>query len=374
MSQSFARVGIVGAGYIAGVHANAAAPISDVLRIVAVADADASAAQMMAARYGYGNAYGDVAAMLANERLDGVIIATWPSSHLELIHQCVGAGIRYVLCEKPFVLSGADAVDAWQLAERSGSTITEAFMYRHHPAIDRVDRLLASRELGTLDHVRASFTYVNLAAAGAFEPTDPSRPWRLRADQGGGALYDIGAYTINACTYAAAAIPTRVAAFGRQRNAFGTSDKIMGLIDYDNGVVGLIEASETSDCTQELQIFGELGTLHLPFTWTIYDESEITIQRSLPVTHRHPDQHFRTLTDRFAVPRSNAFQDQLMNAANVMRGAASPRVTLAETVVNTLTMEALATSLNEREEVDVRVPPEIARAFLEPSAAVAVPA
>ena len=363
-AQSPVRLGVIGAGYIAGVHGTAAAAIPRDVEFVAVADANPAAAAALADRFGWAHAYGDVAEMLRVEELDAVIIATWPSTHLELIQQCVEAGVRHILCEKPFVLTGAQAFEVWELAVSSGATITEAFMYRHHPAITRIDGLLDARALGAIDHVRASFTYVNLASELGIDPKDPNRPWRFRADQGGGALYDIGAYAINACTHVAASVPTRVAAFGRPANEFGTSDKILGLIDYANGVVGMIEASEISDSTQELQISAELGTLYLPFSWTIYDETEITIRRSIPTSHRDSERIFRTIDDRLAVPRSNAFQDQLLNVAEVVRGASAPRVSLAETVVNTFTMEALAASLVAREEVDVAIPPAVAEAFL----------
>jgi predicted dehydrogenase len=362
------RLGVIGAGYIAGVHGVAAAGIQDELQIVAAADENLPAAEAIVTKYGWGKAYGNVAAMLSSEQLDGVIIATWPSTHLELIRQCVAAGIRYVLCEKPFVLTGAEALEVWALAKETGAIITEAFMYRHHPAITRIDRLLAAGELGKLDHVRASFTYVNLASELGIDPNDPNRPWRFRADQGGGALYDIGAYAINACTHVAGAVPTRVAAFGRAKNVFGTSDKIIGLIDYANDTVGMIEASEISDSTQELQTSGDKGTLYLPFTWTIYDETEISIRRAIPTSHRDPERIFRTLEDRYAIAKSNAFQDQLLNVADVVRNDAKPRVGLAETVINTVTMEALARSLNEREEIDVVVPDDVTEAFLKAKA------
>ena len=367
--QSHVRVGVIGAGYIAGIHGEAAAAIPGSIQIVAVADSNPAAAAAAAAAHGWPRSYGDATDMLAAEQLDAVIIATWPSTHLELIRQVVDAGVRYVLCEKPFVLTGDEALQVWALAGQSGATIIEAFMYRHHPALDRIDQLLHRRDLGTVDHVRASFTYVNLAEENGIDPKDPNRPWRFRADQGGGALYDIGAYAINACTHAAGALPVRVAAFGRVANAFGTSDKIMGLIDYDNDVVGMIEASEISESTQELQISGDRGTLYLPATWTIYDETEISIRRAIPTSHRDQSRIFRTLEDRLTVPRSNAFTDQLVNLAAVVRGQSSPRVSLAETVINTMVMEALATSLSEREEVDVVVPDDVATAFR----AVAIP-
>lgn len=366
------RLGVIGAGYIAGVHGAAAAAAPSEVEFVAVADANLAAAEALAARFGWRKSYGDVAEMLAHEELDVVIIATWPSTHLELIHQCVEAGVKHILCEKPFVLTGEQALDVWRLAAESGAVITEAFMYRHHPAITRIDRMLCAREIGTIDHVRASFTYVNLSSELGIDPKDPNRPWRFRADQGGGALYDIGAYAINACTHVAGAVPTRVAAFGRAENVFGTSDRIHGIIDYANGVVGMMEASEVSDSTQELQISGDGGTLYLPFAWTIFDETEIKIRRSIPTSHRDPERHFRTIDDRFAIPRSNAFRDQLLNIADVVRGTATPRVSLAETVVNTITMEALAQSLAQREEVAVEIPADVAAAFAAATSHVAV--
>lgn len=363
-SNSPARIGVIGAGYIAGVHGDAASTIQDELLIVAVADSNLAAAQALAAAHGWPKSYGDVASMLSEENLDGVIIATWPSTHLELIKQCVSAGVRYVLCEKPFVLTGSEALEVWELASQSGAIITEAFMYRHHPAIARIDDMLASGQLGKTDHVRASFTYVNLAEEQGIDPTDPNRPWRFRADQGGGALFDIGAYAVNACTHVAAAIPTRVAAFGRERNAFGTSDKIIGIIDYSNDVVGMIEASEVSDSTQELQISADGGTLYLPFAWTIYDETAITVRRSIPTSHRDQLRLFRTIDDTFSVPKSNAFRDQLRNVAAVIIGRAQPLVGLAETVVNTITIDALARSLADRQEVAIEIPADVAAAFL----------
>jgi len=356
------RLGIIGAGYIAGIHINAASTVPAV-EIAAVADTQPEAALHRIRQAGSGTPYDDVAQMLEREHLDGVIVATWPSSHLELIEQCVSAGVRYVLCEKPFVTTAAEALIACNLSRRSEVTITEAFMYRHHPTMERVDQLLANKAVGQIDHVRASFTYVNQAVDRQFATNDPDRPWRLQAGRGGGALYDIGAYTINACTHDAASLPTRVSAFGRQRNPYGTSDKVIGLIEYQNGVVGMVEASEVADSTQELQISGDLGTLYLPFAWTISGESGITIRRSIDSAHRNPLDSFRTLADTFTVPASNAFRDQLLNAVEVMGGASRPRVSLEETIVNTIAMDAMAQSVAERAEISVEVPDDIVTAF-----------
>ncbi len=356
------RVGLIGAGYIARVHVHAAAGLGSDLSICAISDTQISAARDLVELQGHGKAYEDVATMLEEERLDGVIIATWPSNHLELIQQCVEAGVRYVLCEKPFVLTGDQAMQVWSLADRAGAHVTEGFMYRHHPVFDRVDRILGERQLGVIDHVRASFTYVNRIVED-YRPDDARRPWRLQAELGGGALYDIGAYAVNACRYVANAAPTQVAAFGRQRNAHGTSDRVHALVEYANGAVGIVQASETAETSQELAIYGQQANLHVPQAWTVYDESELVLSRSIDAVHTEPDRHFRTLTDRLAVPRSNAFVDQLRQAAAVMRGAEQPRVALAETVVNTFTIEAMTTALFHQETVAVTVPPDVLRSL-----------
>lgn len=370
VSPSRVRLGVIGAGYIAGVHvrAAAAAGVADQVHVCAIADARPGAAESLVRLQGHGSAYGDVGTMLADEHLDGVLIATWPSNHVELIQQCVEAGVRYVLCEKPFVLTGDEARTVWSLVARTGAVVTEAFMYRHHPALHRIDDLLASGELGTIDHVRASFTYVNRAVE-QFAPEDAQRPWRLQAELGGGALYDIGAYAVNACRHVAGSVPARVAAFGRPRNAYGTSDQLHGLVEYANGVIGIIQASETAESTQELEIYANRGIVQVPLTWTIYGESQIVVRRSPDAVHLNPDRHFRTLSDRLSVPQSNAFADQLRQAAAVIRGEQQPRVTLAETVANTLTIEAVAHSLENRETVEVDVPADVS-ALLEPDSPV----
>ncbi|MCU1525226.1 MAG: gfo/Idh/MocA family oxidoreductase [Microbacteriaceae bacterium] len=357
------RFGVIGAGFIAGVHAAAAQAIPDRFRIVAAADANPAAAAAIVARYGWENSYASVADMIAREDLDGVIISTWPSSHVDLIAQCIDAGVKYILCEKPLVVTSEQALKIWSLAKASNSTVTEAFMYRHHPAIRRIDEVVASGRLGVIDHVRASFTYYSRGMNGYVDPSDSNRPWRYRADQGGGALYDIGTYAINASTHFAADIPLRVAAFGRARNDYGTSDKIMGLVDYANDIVGILESSEVTDANQEIQLSGTNGTLHLPASWNIYDETQISIRSSIASEHRDQEKAFRTITDTISVPKSNAFQDQLVNVAKVIRGEGEPLVGLAETVINTITMDALALSLNSREEVDVEIPDDVAAAF-----------
>lgn len=121
-----------------------------------------------------------------------------------------------------------------------------------------------------------------------------------------------------------------------------------GLIEYDNRRVGIVESSRRSSLTQELQVAGSTGILIMPIAWTIMGDSSITIRRS--------EGWDRLLGDTYQIAGANAYQLQLENFAAAIRGEAEPAMPLAESVVNTCTIEALVTSALEKRPVDVEVP------------------
>ena len=102
---------------------------------------------------------------------------------------------KHVLCEKPLCLSAADVLVLIAARDRSGRHIEEAFSYRNHPQWAKIAEILASGAIGTARAVQCTL------AKQFLDPNDI----RNNPDKGGGALYDVGSYTISACS----------AAFGR---------------------------------------------------------------------------------------------------------------------------------------------------------------
>ena len=98
-------VGLLGAGRIGAVHAEAIArhPAS---RLAAVADPVAGAATRLAGRFGAEVA--DADAILADGGIDAVLIATPTDTHADLLERATAAG-KAVLCEKPVDLDLARA-------------------------------------------------------------------------------------------------------------------------------------------------------------------------------------------------------------------------------------------------------------------------
>jgi predicted dehydrogenase len=358
-------LGLVGCGGIAYEHGHAQERYVPDVRFAACADANLDAARNFAERFGVPRWHPSLQEMLAGGDVDGIFIATWPSNHLQLIEECIRAGAKKILCEKPIVLNRQEALRLWAVANEAGATVLEGLMYRHHPAIIRLEELARGGDIGELDHVRASFSYFKAERLSreTIDPNDPHRPWRFRRNDGGGALYDIGVYAINACTALAASLPVRAVAFGRSNDNFGVADKAIGMVEYANGCVGEVESTEAASTTQEIQVSGSLGSLFVPQAWTIYEDSVIELRRPVPSQYRPLDRPFAVMTDRFAAPAANGWACQLANFGRMIRGGEPPRITLAESVVNTCILDALVTSLESGEIVDIVIPEDVAQQF-----------
>ena len=154
------KLGIIGCGAHAfDAHGPAAAKIPHLVQFTACCDVRREArAADWAARFGSARSYSDYEEMLRNEELDGVLLVTWPNQHREHVERALALGVRHILCEKSLTLTGQEACEMYQLTRAAGAFMMEGFMYRHHPAIRRMQQLLATGDCGAVDAVRACFS------------------------------------------------------------------------------------------------------------------------------------------------------------------------------------------------------------------------
>jgi D-xylose 1-dehydrogenase (NADP+, D-xylono-1,5-lactone-forming) len=338
------RLGIVGCGGISERHGRAAAS-SPQVAIVACCDVRADLAEEWSERFGCERAYDNYQTMIREHELDGVLVATWPSHHREHILGCLEAGARRILCEKSLVLDGAEALEVWGAAEEVGALVVEALMYRHHPAIRRIERLAAAGEIGEIDSISASFSLFDPEEAA---PDDPGRDWRQRKEYGGGVPYDLACYCIDACNLLARALPQRVLALAETSDRYGTIDRLHGLIEYERGPVGVVASSRRSDFDHELRINGAHGRMLLPVAWRIEDSTEVLVQRSVGWGEFE--------TTRYSIAAVDSFRLQLESFATAVRGNGAPTPGLMESLVTAFTLDALLTSAAERAPVSVDLP------------------
>ncbi len=338
------RLGIVGCGGISERHARGARSTPEVA-IVACCDVHLEAAVAWGERHGCERSYGDYMTMVHEHELDGVLLATWPSQHAEQILSCLEAGVRSILCEKSLAVSADEALGIWSAATAAGALVVEAFMYRQHPAVQTFEQLLAEGEIGALDTIRAAFSLLNPAQS---RPDDPRRDWRLRRERGGGVPFDLACYCVDACNHLAGSHPRQVLAVSATSELYGTVDRLHGLVEYEDGTVGIVESSKRSDFDHELRASGARGHLVLPVAWRIEGPTEVLLRRSVGWGEFD-------LT-RFPTAAVDPYRLQLDSFAAAHRGAAPAVPGLEESVVDALTTEALLTSASERCAIEVQIP------------------
>ncbi len=175
--------GILGAAWIADRAVLPAIGASRNGRLVAIGSRDEDRARAFAAQHSIERVVPDYNAVLRDPDVEAVYIPLVNNLHLEWTLRAFGAG-KHVLCEKPLGMNAQEAEEMAAAAERSGLLLMEAFMYRFHP---RARAFLGSLLRDEVRHLQATF---------GFPLADPTN-YRMRRELGGGALLDVGCYTVN---------------------------------------------------------------------------------------------------------------------------------------------------------------------------------
>lgn len=130
-------VGIVGAGPgVAALHLPTLARLTGDFEVVHVCDAGSGRAVELAQRVGARSSSG-IDALLADDRVDVVVIATPPAEHAAQILACVAAGARAILCEKPLATTVDDAEAVITACRAAGTALLVGTNHLYDPAWGR---------------------------------------------------------------------------------------------------------------------------------------------------------------------------------------------------------------------------------------------
>ena len=148
MSTNKLHFGIIGAGRIGKVHAETLAFRMPESQIVAITDVNREAAQSLAARCGIATIAGSSAEIIADPRVDAVLICSPTDTHADLIVAAAEAG-KHIFCEKPIAFSLAK-IDAGLAAVRAaGVQLQIGFNRRFDANFARVRQAVVNGEIGT---------------------------------------------------------------------------------------------------------------------------------------------------------------------------------------------------------------------------------
>src|SRR5262249_55576772 len=126
--------------------------------IAAVAARDIARAHEFAAKHRIPQVHATYEELLADPSIDAVYNPTPNGLHGRWTLAALAAG-KHVLCEKPFTANASEARAVADAADASGLVVMEAFHYRYHPFARRMEELLASGELGEVQHVEAAVCF-----------------------------------------------------------------------------------------------------------------------------------------------------------------------------------------------------------------------
>ena len=159
--------------------------------VTAICSRDADRAAEAAAELGIEKHYGSYQALLDDPDIDAVYIPLPNSLHAEWSIKAAEAG-KHVLCEKPLAVDAAQAREMVDACDAHGVLLMEAFMYRFGNRNLRAREIVRDGGLGETRLVRVGFSFPL--------PRNPENV-RLQKDLAGGALADIGSYTISVARY-----------------------------------------------------------------------------------------------------------------------------------------------------------------------------
>ena len=301
---------------------------SDAVEVVAVASRDGARARVYADEHEIARAHGAYDDLLADPEVDAVYISLPNGLHHAWTMRALHAG-KHVLCEKPYSRHPTEVNEAFDLAQRDGLVLSEAYMYRYHPQIRRLAEVVADGAVGELRLIAAAFTW----------PCDAPGDVRLDPALDGGALMDVGCYCVSAARLLAGE-PLDVAA--RQTiGPTGVDVALAGTLAFESGVLAHFDCGFFLPDRSELEVVGTEGSIRVSDPWH-------GLQPALTLT-RHGGE-----PERLPVAQDNAYRLELEAFMAAVRGEQSPVLGRSDALGQARTIEALYRSAGDQAGAPVR--------------------
>ncbi len=247
------KVGLLGAGRIAGVHATAISshPQSE---LVAVSDFYPETAQKLADQYGAAARTTDE--IIADQQIDAVLIATSTDTHSDLIEAATAAG-KAVLCEKPVDLSLDRARACLANTAQSGKPVMIGFNRRFDRNFGALKTALDAGEIGKAE----------LLAITSYDPAPPPVAY---VKVSGGIFRDMMIHDFDMANFLMGEAPVVLSAIGSsivdpEIGAAGDVDTAVVTMTYADGKIAVIRNSRRAGFgyDQRVELLGSEGMLQV---------------------------------------------------------------------------------------------------------------
>ncbi len=171
-----------------------------------------------------------------NDDIDIVYIVLPSGLHAEYAIKAAEAG-KHVWCEKPMALTVTECQGIIGAATRSNVQLTIGYRMQHEPNTQQIIEFAKTNKYGAINSVKTGAGYRGNHA---------KDNWRAIAKLGGGAMYDMGVYPLNAARYATQEEPIAVTGkqYSRRKEMYSEVDEFTEFtLWFPSGAVAFGETS-----------------------------------------------------------------------------------------------------------------------------------
>jgi predicted dehydrogenase len=258
-AESEEKIGyaVIGLGRIAG-HFMPGALRTTNSRITALVSGHRDKAERIAVQYGVDSdsiySYEDFDRISENKKVQAVYVALPNSMHAEYTIRAAKAG-KHVLCEKPMATNVAECEQMIAACKKAGVKLMIAYRCHYEPTNLRAVKLIRDGALGQVQAIESSFGF-NINAG----------EWRLSKKMaGGGPLFDVGIYSLNACRYLTGEEPKDIAAYASVIDHDGrfneVEENVAWTMRFPSGIVASCTTTYGAPMDGYFRVHGSKGWL-----------------------------------------------------------------------------------------------------------------
>ena len=265
-----ALVGCAQGAFVGRVHATAAVLDNRAELVAGALSSDPEKARASAPSFDIkpDRAYGSYTELIESElklgddkRVDFISVATPNHTHFDIAKAAVEAGFN-VMCDKPMTFDLPQAEELLKAVEKSGVVFAVTHNYTGNPLVRQAREMILGGELGEIQAIRSCYIQgwlrTRLETSGQKQSA-----WRTDPKKSGaaGCFGDIGTHAYNLARYMTGLLPESISAQlkifepGRQLDDYGHA-----LIQFDNGALGTVTASQISHGRETDLLLGTDGT------------------------------------------------------------------------------------------------------------------
>ncbi len=296
-------IGLLGVGWMGSLHSASYRRVRDhyptcqgTPRLVIAADAVEDRARHAAQELGYEDWTTDWRDVVAHPDVDAVSITAPNFLHCEMAVAASEAG-KHIWVEKPLGRFPAETVSTADAVTATGVRTVVGLNYRHVPAVQYAHQLIASGQIGHVNHFRSQFL------AGYASNPQAGLSWRFSRELAGyGILYDLMSHGVDMAQYllgpiarvtarTATLIPRRPQMDAGTGTHFTVAagelgdveneDWVAGLVEFESGLVGTNESSRYAVGPEARYVFEANGT-EGAVSWNFERMNELEVCMPLP--------------------------------------------------------------------------------------------